>query len=217
MLKVVVFDSGWGGEIFADYLEKRMPMTEIVRVIDWRRAPYSERGRTEICIMVDRALSPYMEEADVIVLASYAVTVAALSYLRWKYPGQKFVGFEPSLSEYVAKLESVKKIMVLATGIVEDSSGFQREMLEMGRKTVMHPDCASWIRRVDDGEMSEGRIRMELGRYAEEEVDAVLLYSTGFVDLKPELENIYGEGVVVDDFSRVAEETYAALKLSGGG
>ena len=38
MLKVVVFDSGFGGELFADYFEEEMPVVEIVRVIDWRNA-----------------------------------------------------------------------------------------------------------------------------------------------------------------------------------
>ena len=38
MLKVVVFDSGYGGELFADYLEEELPLVDIVRVIDWRNA-----------------------------------------------------------------------------------------------------------------------------------------------------------------------------------
>ena len=38
MLKIVVFDSGFGGELFADRLESEIPVVEVIRVIDWRSA-----------------------------------------------------------------------------------------------------------------------------------------------------------------------------------
>ena len=38
MLKVVVFDGGYGGEFFADRLQDELPVIEIIRVIDWRNA-----------------------------------------------------------------------------------------------------------------------------------------------------------------------------------
>lgn len=38
MLKIVVFDSGYGGELLADYLEDALPVIDIVRAIDWREA-----------------------------------------------------------------------------------------------------------------------------------------------------------------------------------
>lgn len=216
MLKVVVFDSGWGGEMFADYLEERVPVVEVTRVIDWRKAPYSKCVPTDICFMTERALRPYIGEVDVIVLASYAVTVAALAYLRWRYPDQKFVGFEMRLSEYVVGQESIKNVMVLAAGVVEDSISFEREMFEMKHLIVVHPTCLNWIQKVDDGEMDEKALRKELGEFTNLRVDAILLYSTGFVDIKPILEKIYKVGVVIDDFERVVQWTCTALRLRGG-
>lgn len=219
MIKIVVFDSGWGGEIFADRLEEAVPVVEVERVIDWRRAPYSERGRTEICMMTEKALLPYIGEVDAIVLASYAVTVAALYYLRWKYPHQIFVGFQPNMCADVLRAR-VKdcKVMMLATGIVKKSESFNNEratLLKMGAK-IVEPDCAGWIELVDDGEMTEERLRMELGQLAEERIDAVLPYSTGFTDMKPIFESMYGRMVIVaSDFDRVIHETCMSLKLLG--
>ena len=52
MLKVVVFDGGYGGEFFADQLEAELPILDIIRVIDWRNAegllasPRKARGRS---------------------------------------------------------------------------------------------------------------------------------------------------------------------------
>ena len=34
MLKIVVFDGGYGGEFFADKLKEELPVVEIIRVID---------------------------------------------------------------------------------------------------------------------------------------------------------------------------------------
>lgn len=216
MLKVVVFDSGWGGEMFADYLEKKVPVVEVMRVIDWRKAPYSEKGRTDICVLAEKALKPYIGTADVIVLASYAVTVAALSYLKWKYPEQKFVGFELDLSEYLAGREMMKPIMVLATGVVEKSVSFERELAAMGRYKVIRPKCGGWIKKVDDGEMTERELRRELGKYEKAKVGMILVYSTGLADLGPAFREIYGRSVVVvDDFLRVTHKTCMALELRG--
>ena len=38
MIKIVIFDSGYGGELLADYLESELPVVNIVRVIDWHHA-----------------------------------------------------------------------------------------------------------------------------------------------------------------------------------
>ena len=38
MLKIVVLDSGFGGELFADKLNDQLSIVEVIRVIDWRNA-----------------------------------------------------------------------------------------------------------------------------------------------------------------------------------
>lgn len=220
MIKIIVFDSGWGGEIFADKLKEAVPVVEIERVIDWRRAPYSKCGRTEICTMTEKALLPYIGEVDVIVLASYAVSVAALSYLKWKYPHQKFVGFQSKMCVDVAKIHhgSDCKIMVLATGVVRESVEFNRDrniLIKMDAKLI-EPNCTEWSTLVDDGEMTEERFRMELGHLADERIDIIMPYATGFMDMKPIFESVYGRRVTVtSDFERVIHETCMAIDLLG--
>ena len=38
MLKIAVFDGGYGGDFFAEWLKEEIPVVEIDRVIDWRNA-----------------------------------------------------------------------------------------------------------------------------------------------------------------------------------
>ncbi len=222
MLKVVIFDSGWGGELFANEFEEKVPVVEVTRVIDWRRAPYSKCGRTEICTMTENALLPYIGEVDAIVLASYAATGAALHYLRWKYPHQAFIGFEPDMCASMKRMCGVDNytVMILATGAVRQTYSFQKDREEIVKKGVklIEPECLGWIKKVDDGEMTEAELRKELGELAEMRVDMVMLYSTGFVDMVPILESIYGRTVmVVNEFDRVIRETCRMIRLTGGG
>ena len=71
MLKVVIFDSGYGGEFFADYFQDSLPIVDIVRVIDWRNAeeilskPKAARKITE------EDLRPYIGKVDLIILANH--------------------------------------------------------------------------------------------------------------------------------------------------
>ena len=48
MLKIVVFDGGWGGELVADYLAEELQTIEIERVIDWKHAPYDNKTISEM-------------------------------------------------------------------------------------------------------------------------------------------------------------------------
>ena len=47
MLKIVIFDGGFGGELFADQLEAELDVVEVIRVIDWRNAEKILKSRRE--------------------------------------------------------------------------------------------------------------------------------------------------------------------------
>ena len=91
MLKIVVFDSGWGGELVADFLMRELTTVEVVRAIDWVGAPYCGKSVEGIYELVDVNLQRFIGNVDLIVLGGYAASLA-LGYLREKYPQQKFVG-----------------------------------------------------------------------------------------------------------------------------
>lgn len=214
MLKAVVLDSGWGGEMFADFLEGELKMIEVERVIDWREGAYAELTHEKIKLLVEAAAKPYVGKVAVIVLASYVATVVALEELKTKYPTQRFVGFEPKLSEKLVKKEGRRRVLMLACDLVRESREYLKEKERLKRFEIIEPCCQDWTRQVDDGEMDEKKARIGLAGTGE--IDIVLLYGTNFLDMKELLEKIYGWGVwVVDDFQRVLREVCAALKLKG--
>ena len=83
MLKIVVFDGGYGGEIFADYLQENLPIVETIRVIDWRNAEKILLKAKDARRVADAALRPYIGKVDLIIFANYLITITSLKYFRW--------------------------------------------------------------------------------------------------------------------------------------
>lgn len=93
MRKIVVFDSGWGGEVIRNYVERRLPV-EVEKVINWEDGVYGEKSAGEVRFLVEKALMPYIGRTGVIILAEQIVGVKAKGYLERKYPMQRFVAYE---------------------------------------------------------------------------------------------------------------------------
>ena len=94
MLKIVVFDSGYGGELFADKLEETFPVLEVIRVIDWRNADEFLKNKKRARREALDALRPYIGRVDLIVLANYYLSVTSLKYFSHKFKNQEFLGLK---------------------------------------------------------------------------------------------------------------------------
>ena len=223
MKKIAVFGCGWGGELFANYLERDLTVVEVVRLNDYRHAPYGALSWLEICELTERAVRSAIGQAEVIVLASCAATVGAINYLREKYPEQKFVGFEPRMMEAFGRFEP-KRVMMIASAPVRRSIGYkvERERLALSAE-IVEPDCLAWLKYADQEEMTELRLRQGLERQGinreidvAKQIDAVIIYETSLADMKEAFEKVVGwQAVVVDGFEQVKREVCAAAGLLG--
>lgn len=209
MLKVVVFDSGWGGELFADYVEEEVPILEVIREIDWRNAPYSARSEEEIFTLTETAVRKYIGRVDVIVIAAYLMTAVTLEKLRRKYPEQKFLGFNLRLSKNVGR-----KVIILAPAALVRTKSFAELSKSSVEQEICWAPCDGWEQLIDDGEMKQEILEETLSGV--DKNSTVILGSTHYQDVKVELERIFGwQGSVVDDFRRMLTEVCMALKLRG--
>ncbi len=218
MLKVVIFDSGWGGELFADLVEEELSVVDVTRVIDWRHAPYEMRSREQIKDFTEEALKPYIGRAHLIVLASEMVTLVALDYLKEKYPEQKFLGFNLCLAETI-KRENLRRVVYLTTDLVRESKEYRTEKDRVGAgKEILEPSCRGWMQLIDDGEMNREILRKELGQLIVCGKDsAVVIGCSHFVDLEADLEKEFGWRVrVIDNFKDMLRGLCSELGLRGG-
>jgi glutamate racemase len=213
MLKVVVFDSGFGGELFADYFEEEMPVVEIILVIDWRHAENHLKGPRAARKLTREAIRPYIGRVDLIVFANQLVSVTSLKYFRRKYRGQKFVGL--GLKEPERFLP--REVLVLTTQAVAKTINYQMFLFRMKRR-VGTMTIDDWLGKIDDGELSTGEIedavRLATRSFRPEEV---VLAASQLVDIKRELQEILGRDVkIYDSFRDTLRKACKALGIRGG-
>ena len=209
MLKAVVFDSGWGGDLIADYLEHELPI-EIERVIDWRNGPYGEKTPGEIWALTEKALAPHIYNADVIVLTETATALTMLERLRQEYPGQIFVGYGWDLEIMMRRFSHA---MILANEGAKRSEIYQHSKAHFSDGDLAEPDCIGWESRIDEvGGLQDEEIRRAVGNFR----GPVILYSPTFLELKPQLRAIAGKHIRIIDMRRaLLRDVCLGLKLRG--
>lgn len=161
MLKIVVCDSGWGGELVADFLSEELGMVEVVRVIDWPHASYHDRSSTEISQLAEAALNQYLNQVDLIVLGGYATSLA-LDNLQAKYPNQSFVSMGYSLQHILHTKNYPYRIGILAGRQTINSDLVEQLHEDLPQSTFASFDCGAWESPIDDGELSTKQIRADL-------------------------------------------------------
>lgn len=163
MIKIVVFDGGWGGELVANFLQNELNVVEIVRVIDWRNAPYDEKSEKEICMLAEKALRPYIGECDLIVLGGYAVSLA-LESLKKLFPRQKFIGMGINQYRLRRSRNRQKQIAVLASESVKHSK-WRAELKRIFPKArIKWADCRGWGQLINENRMTKNYLYQSLAR-----------------------------------------------------
>lgn len=162
MLKIVVFDSGWGGELVADFLMRELTTVEVVRAIDWAHAPYCGKSVEEICELADLNLRRFVGEVDLIVLGGYAVSLA-LGYMKEKYPQQKFVGMSINYDMILRSRNFPGQVALLMDRLTSESELRQELRTALPYSTLIIPDCTGWEELINENLMTEEILRRDLG------------------------------------------------------
>lgn len=160
MRKIVVFDTGWGGELVADYLMEELEVVEIVRVIDWAHKVYIDH-ETDID-EVASCLEVYIGSVDLIVLGGYRVGTL-LYKLRERYPEQAFLAPGINYDKILNARRYPEKVAVLASSAMSNSDIFGELRQKLGRSMLILPDCDGWEELIDSNLMTRDVLRTELG------------------------------------------------------
>lgn len=214
MLKVVILDSGWGGESFANFLESELPILDIIRVIDWRHAPYEERSLLEVRDCVEKILNPYINHVDLIILAGQISTISALDYLKTKFPLQKFLGFNLSLEQPIIE-DRCKKLIYLSTEWVIKSEPYQKLKNQYRDLVFIEPDCRGWEYAIDEDTLDEKTIYKTLDEIIYNNTGIpIMLGCTHFVEIAEKIKKRYSwRTSIYHDFDRILKEVYRQLDL----
>ena len=211
MIKIVVFDIGYGGELFADRLETEFPTAEIIRVISWRNAEKITNHPLGTRKIVEEALCPYLGSVDLIVIANYFISAFNLRYLRRKYKKQTFIGFTLRPSRIVAG----KPLLILTERPTTRSIAYFSLRRYTASKTVCLDD---WPRLIDDGELTQEKFTNDLMVATKQLGDftpkQVFLASGQFTELMPQFREVFGHNTrMIDSFNETINSVYKNLNI----
>ena len=215
MLKVVVFDSGYGGELFADYLQENLPVIQIIRVIDWRNSKKINTKYREARKITEIAIKPYIGRVDLIIFANHLLTITSLKYFKRKYQTQKFLGLDFEQPNYCNERDTI----VLTTKAVARTINYHNYLFRLKCKTKTLV-LDNWPAKIDSGELAASEIINTLQTFSNREQlypKNVILACSHFNDLKPELRICFGGNLkIYDGFENTFRKICKALELRGG-
>lgn len=213
MLKVVVYDSGYGGEFFADLLEAELPIVEVIRVIDWRNAEKIQNNPKEARRIARADLLPYIGRVDLIILANHLLTLTSLKFFRRKFKDQRFIGLGLKKPASPPKKETI----ILTTKPVTRTINYYNFVLHL-KKRVKTFVLDSWPLKIDDGELTEQEVRETLSDYLDKDAryQEIFLACSQFYDLVPVLRKLFGRNLKIHDgFGDALKETCKTLRIRG--
>lgn len=215
MLKIVVYDGGYGGEAFADRLEESLPVVEVIRVIDWRSSDQLLKSPKIARRTATNALRPYIGRVDLIILANHLLTTTSLKYFTKKYKNQKFIGLKlPELDTFVDRPTAV-----LTTKALSKTISYHNYLFQLKRKT--NTICLDdWLPIIDDGELTNRMINRELNKFYTKyhyTPTEVILACSHFHDIIPNLRHLMGQNLKIhDSFESTIRDACKALRIRGG-
>jgi glutamate racemase len=214
MLKVVIFDSGYGGELFADLLEEVIPVVEVIRVIDWRNADEILSSAKAARKTAEIALKPYIGKVDLIVFANYLLSATSLKYFNHKYKNQKFIGLSFKKPDTFIK----KDLVILTTKAVARTLAYRKFVFQLNRK-VKTVALDAWPAMIDDGELSDQEIHMTIDKSIADghiKPEEMILACSQFNDIKSEIKKGFDRKFrIYDGFNDAIREICKILKIRG--
>lgn len=188
-MSIGIFDSGHGGTLVAEKLKILLPQYDYLVVSDPEHAPYGERSYAEIIRLTDTAIQPLLSVCSLIVLACNTATVAAIGYLRKKYPETQFVGFEPMIKP-AAKMTKAHHFTLLATHATAHAPRTEALIKQFAPEMIIDiPDTIGWAKAIDKKEAD--RIDLsEVTKSIQDGSDGIIIGCTHYIALQQRLEEL---------------------------
>lgn len=159
-MKVLIFDSGKGGEYVAQQAMHYFPEIEFDSLADTEGMPYGNKSPEKIIQCATKALEPVINNYEVIVIACHTLTQVGIENLRRRFPTKKFVGFDPGIKKAFSL--GFREVCVLATPATLKSDRYKTIKNSLDFKKVTEPDCSGWATAIEKDEFDPKIIIREI-------------------------------------------------------
>lgn len=220
-VRVGVFDSGVGGlSVWREIVRQRAGLDTLF-VADQAHIPYGSRTPVEIRAF-SRGITRYLLEqgCQAVVVACNTASAAALSSLRFEFPGTVFVGMEPAIKP-AAQVSRRKVVGVLGTPATLAGQLFQTTLERHAADVhVVKQPCPGLVDRIETGDLESQELEAMLRRFLKAPLqagaDVLVLACTHYPLVRPAIERLVGPGVqVIDPAPAVARQLGRRLEAGG--
>ncbi len=216
-----VFDSGAGGLTILSALQEELPHERYLYFADTAHCPYGMRTDAEITELSIAGCRFLIEQgAKLVVVACNTASQAALSALRATFPSVPFVGVVPAVKP-AARATRTGHIGVAATNHASKAV-YLRHLIDQFAAgiQVYTAGCPELVTLVEEGKLDgpvvEETVRQALLPLLQQDIDVLVLGCTHFPALRPVIERVVGQHVlVIDSGAAVARRTRAVLEAEG--
>lgn len=218
---IAVFDSGMGGISVLKELVKILPNEDFIYLGDSANAPYGTKTLEEVrTLTCQHAKALFDEGAKGLVVACNTATSAAVRILRERYPEIPIVGIEPALKPAVNS-GIHPRVLVMATPMTIREEKFQNLMHRYEADAQIIPlKCPGLMNFVERGELDGEELHKYLTEllfeFEHDKVDAAVLGCTHYPFVRPMIQKILGEEVLIfDGGAGTAREMKRRLSQAG--
>ena len=214
-----VFDSGVGGLTVLKALRRELPNQDFLYLGDTARVPYGRKPREMVQSFAQGITSFLIREGvQAVIVACNTASSAALPKLADDMPVPIWGVIDPGVQAACRATRS-GHVGVIGTNGTIRSGVYQRKLEEKGL-TVWAQACPMFVHLVEEGLADSDEAELLVRHYLDgrPDIDTMILGCTHYPVLRPVLQRIAGESVVlVESAAAIAEVVRESVDLAPNG
>jgi len=218
-----IFDSGIGGLTVLKEINALLPNENLIYFGDTARVPYGAKSR-ETVTRFSTEIAEFLLSLDVkmIVVACNTSSALALSSLIERFD-TPFIGVIKPGARQAAGVTTSGRIGIIGTRATIGSGAYEKEILSLSPKVqVFSRACPVFVSLVEEGWTEHPATKLIAEEYLmplmEKRIDTLVLGCTHYPLLKPLIQKIMGDSIVVVDSARTCsvavQEALTEKKIS---
>ena len=217
--RIGIFDSGIGGLSVLRSVLRHLPQAHCHYIADARFTPWGDRPAAWVAARCGQ-LSAHLlaQHCDVVLVACNTATTQAIAALRWRWPGQPFVGIEPGIKPAAGATRN-GRVAVLATPGTMRSPRLAHLVHAHARQvSVLRLPCPGLAEAIERAHADPAALARQLDAIAHTlraaDVDTVVLGCTHYPLVADALGQRLGPAVrVIDTADAVARRVASVLSM----
>lgn len=203
-MTIGVLDSGIGGTSILKGLEAALPQHRYIYLADPKHFPYSSKTQSFLQkIAAENVEKLISQGAQLIVIACNTLTVAALEFLRKKYPNIPFVGTVPAVKQAAEILKPDANIIILSTIHTAESQYLSNliDTYSQGQNFIClgTTDLVTAVEEEDEEQIEYLLSLLLEKRSKEQHIDGIIIGCTHFSLIEQQIKDAVGYHLEIFD------------------